>query len=170
MFDIARYSDCKTKKLSAGCRRRLSIAEEVVCGPTLIFVDEPTTNLDVRETSIIVTGVLRELVNQDRTVVCTMHQPSAAAFDVVDTLVLLSKGHMIYMGPADKAVKFFVHSPSLSFSMQNYKSAADFLSDVSGCLIRNDQVIFKPNRVFSFLCTHGYGYGCGVVVWCHVII
>jgi ABC-type multidrug transport system ATPase subunit len=74
LFFCFRYADTKTKNLSAGCLRRLSIAEEVVCGPTLVFVDEPTTSLDVRETSIIVTGVLRELVNQDRTVVVTMHQ------------------------------------------------------------------------------------------------
>ena len=75
-----RFKDCKTKHLSAGCLRRLSIAEEIVCGPTLVFVDEPTTDLDLRENSIIVTAVLRELVNQDRTVVVTMHQVPSCAF------------------------------------------------------------------------------------------
>jgi hypothetical protein len=47
---------------------------------------------------------------------------------------------MIYMGPADKALNFFVHSPSLGLSLNDYSSPADFLSDVSGCRMRNDQV------------------------------
>lgn len=63
----------KTKKLTAGGRRRLSIAEEVVHGLPLLFVDEPVTNVGDLETAIIM-KTLREMVNQQRTVVITAHQ------------------------------------------------------------------------------------------------
>ena len=66
----------KTKDLSRGCLRRLSIAEEIVHGPSLILVDEPITDLDHKDIPIIMTRTFRELVNQDRTVICTMHQVS----------------------------------------------------------------------------------------------
>lgn len=56
-----------------------------------MMVDEPLTSLSSAESAII-TGVLRELVNQDRNVIVTMHQPPASVFSVVDTLVLLSQG------------------------------------------------------------------------------
>lgn len=46
----------------------------MVHGPSLIFVDEPITGLGPRDTSIIMTGAFRELVNQDRTVIVTMHE------------------------------------------------------------------------------------------------
>ena len=66
----------KTKHLTSGQLRRLSIAEEIVHGPSLIFLDEPISDLDERETANIMTGVVRELVNQERTVVSTFHQVS----------------------------------------------------------------------------------------------
>ncbi len=64
----------KSKHLDPGSLRRLSIAEEVVHGPSLLLVDEPITGLGNKDASIIMTGTFRELVNQDRTVIVTLHQ------------------------------------------------------------------------------------------------
>lgn len=61
----------KAKNLSKGERRRLSIAEEIVHGPHLLLIDEPTTNLDLHDTSVMM-QTFREMVNQDRTVVATL--------------------------------------------------------------------------------------------------
>lgn len=64
----------KSKNLSSGCLRRLSIAEEMVHGPSTLFIDEPITGLDNKDVSIIMSSALREYVNQERTVVVTLHQ------------------------------------------------------------------------------------------------
>ncbi len=109
-------------------------------GPNLIFIDEPITGLGVKDTSVIMTGTLRELVNQDRTVICTMHQPSAEVFALFDTLTLLSKGRLIYMGRADEAAAFFINAPQLQFDIKEYANPADFLFDISGCLMYNKMV------------------------------
>ena len=69
-----RLKNTKSKKLTEGELRRLTIAEDIVHGPHLILIDEPITSLDPRESSIIMTSAIRELVNQDRTVVVTLHQ------------------------------------------------------------------------------------------------
>ena len=137
LLQLTELQNTKVKYLTAGETRRLSIAEEIVVGPMLVLLDEPITGLDARESSIIITQTLREMVNQDRTVVCTLHQPSAAVFAVFDTLVLLSKGYLVYMGPADKAVDFFISSPSLEISNTNFKNPAEFLLGVSSGLIVN---------------------------------
>ncbi len=126
--------------MTPGQRRRLSIAEEIVHGPNLILLDEPITSLPPKDASVIMTGTLRELVNQERTVICTMHQPPAAVFSLFDTLALLSKGRLIYIGKADEAVSFFIESPTLQFDFQEYANPADFLHDISGCLIYNKKV------------------------------
>lgn len=137
LLQLVELRNTKVKYLTSGEARRLSIAEEIVVGPFLVLLDEPITGVDARDASIIITQTLREMVNQDRTVVCTLHQPSAAVFAVFDTLVLLSKGRLIYMGPADKAVEFFISSPSLEIANNNFRNPAEFLLGVSGGLLVN---------------------------------
>ena len=101
-------------------------------GPTLILVDEPITDLEPKDISIIMSGTLRELVNQERTVVATMHQPSAEVFELFDTLLLLSYGRLIYRGPASKAMDFFMSSVHLQFELKEYSNPAFFLADIAG--------------------------------------
>ena len=59
--------------LSAGDLRRLSIAEEIVHGPSLLLIDEPTTDLDIKDVSTMLM-TFREMVNQDKTVVASIHK------------------------------------------------------------------------------------------------
>jgi hypothetical protein len=106
--------------------------------------------LDVKDAAVIMTGALRELVNQERTVICTMHQPSAEAFALFDTLVLLSKGRLVYMGKAEEATAFFINDPKLQFDIKEYANPADFLFDISACLIYNKMVTLPPPPPFYF--------------------
>ncbi len=59
--------------MSLGALKRLSIAEEIVHGPPLLLIDEPVTNLDAKDVAIVM-NVFREMVNQDKTVIATVHQ------------------------------------------------------------------------------------------------
>ncbi|GAV85816.1 ABC_tran domain-containing protein/ABC2_membrane domain-containing protein/PDR_assoc domain-containing protein [Cephalotus follicularis] len=69
--------------LSIEQRKRLTIAVELVANPSIIFMDEPTSGLDARAAAIIMRTV-RNTVDTGRTVVCTIHQPSADIFDAFD--------------------------------------------------------------------------------------
>ena len=75
MFVLIRAANKKVKHITPGERRRLSIAEEIVHGPSLLLIDEPTTDLDIHDESIMMM-TFREMVNQDRTVIATAHQVS----------------------------------------------------------------------------------------------
>jgi ABC-type multidrug transport system ATPase subunit len=119
----------KTKFLNKGEWKRLSIAEEMVHGPKLLLLDEPLNGVSMTESSILM-NTFREMVNQDRTVVATMHQPSPEIFKLFDTLLLLSKGRVIYYGPTSQAATFFVNSP-FAYDMSAYTNPADFFSDIS---------------------------------------
>jgi ABC-type multidrug transport system ATPase subunit len=88
------------------------------------------------------------MVNADRTVVATMHQLSALVFQLFDTLLLLSKGRVIFFGPVGNSVKFFVSSP-FEFNFGNYHNPAEFLSDISGGLLLDGKVLLL---VGSFYC------------------
>lgn len=72
---------------------------ELVANPSILFCDEPTSGLDSRS-SMVLLRVLRRVAQTGRTVLCTIHQPSAQLFSHFDRLILLHKGGtVVYDGP-----------------------------------------------------------------------
>ena len=130
---LSSVKDKQVKHLTPGEMRRLSVAEECVVLPNVLFVDEPCSHLSVMDDSVMLRA-FREMVNQDKTVVCTLHQPSQAVFSLFDTLLLLGHGGRVtYHGPVSQALDFFTASPhSYTFSPEVYNNHADFLVDISG--------------------------------------
>src|SRR5690606_9020761 len=80
--------------VSGGQLKRLSIGVEIINLPDLIFLDEPTTGLD-SAIAFEVMAAVRNLANQNRTVICTIHQPSPQTFDLFDKLSLMAEGRII---------------------------------------------------------------------------
>jgi ABC-type multidrug transport system ATPase subunit len=128
----------KVKFLNKGEYKRLSIAEEMVHGPKLLLMDEPTTGVSLYETSVLL-STFREMVNADRTVVATMHQPSSDAFNLFDSMMLLSKGRVIYSGRVSGATEFFTNSP-YRYSLETFPNPADFLADISAGQLADSKV------------------------------
>lgn len=85
--------------LSTEQRKRLTIAVELVANPSVVFMDEPTSGLDARAAAIVMKAV-RNVANNGRTVIVTIHQPSIEIFESFDLLVLMQKGgRLTYFGP-----------------------------------------------------------------------
>ena len=76
--------------MNKGELKRLSIAEEIVHGPKLLLMDEPTTGISLVETAIML-QVFREMVNSNRSIISNIYQPTQDSFNLFDTLLLLSK-------------------------------------------------------------------------------
>lgn len=109
-LDLQKCADtiCGTvlqRGISGGERKRVSIGVELVTNPTLLFVDEPSSGLD-SSTALTILRVLKKLVLQGRTVMCTLHSPSPKMFQLFDCLMLLSKGRMCYSGNASQVTKY----------------------------------------------------------------
>jgi ABC-type multidrug transport system ATPase subunit len=135
ILKLVDVKDFKSKDLGAGDRRRLSIAEEIVHGPNLLIIDEPTTGLELRDVSTMLL-TFREMVNQDKTVIASMHQPSKEAFKVFDTVMILAKGRCIYHGSVENAQPYFMNCP-YGLSFQGYENPAEYLLDISAGLIKD---------------------------------
>ncbi|KAG6954538.1 hypothetical protein JG688_00012293 [Phytophthora aleatoria] len=71
--------------------KRLTIGVELAAQPSVIFLDEPTSGLDARSAKLIMDGV-RKVADSGRTIICTIHQPSAEVFYLFDSLLLLKRG------------------------------------------------------------------------------
>jgi ABC-2 type transport system ATP-binding protein len=76
--------------LSKGYRRRLLIALGLLAPQPLLIMDEPFDGLDLRQTREVI-AVLREVANQGRTLLLSIHQ-LVDAERVCDRFVLLSGG------------------------------------------------------------------------------
>ncbi|CAN0902948.1 ABC transporter G family member 15 [Linum grandiflorum] len=95
--------------ISGGEKKRLSIALEILTKPQLLFLDEPTTGLD-SAFAFFVVQTLRNIAEDGRTVISSIHQPSSEVFALFDDLYLLSGGETVYSGEAKEAAKFFAQA------------------------------------------------------------
>ncbi|MCR4990711.1 MAG: ABC transporter ATP-binding protein, partial [Lachnospiraceae bacterium] len=97
-------------KLSGGQRKRLSIALELICDPTLFILDEPDSGLDgVVARNLFET--LRQIANEDKIVIVITHTPDRV-IDLFDDVIVLAKdasltGRLAFYGPIGEAYEFF---------------------------------------------------------------
>ncbi|KAF3952048.1 hypothetical protein CMV_022362 [Castanea mollissima] len=80
--------------VSGGERKRVSIGNEIIINPSLLFLDEPTSGLD-STTAMRTVQLLQDIAEAGKTVVTTIHQPSSRLFHKFDKLILLGKEFLL---------------------------------------------------------------------------
>ncbi|XP_042038572.1 ABC transporter G family member 9-like [Salvia splendens] len=113
--------------ISGGERKRVSIGQEMLINPSLLFLDEPTSGLDSTTAQKIV-STLWELANGARTVVMTIHQPSSRLFYMFHKVLLMAEGNPLYFGKGAEVLTYF---SSVGFSLSVAMNPADFLLDLA---------------------------------------
>ncbi|MEM9346375.1 MAG: ABC transporter ATP-binding protein [Planctomycetota bacterium] len=101
-FGLREYADASPETLSGGYKRRLMIARAVVHGPSVVFLDEPTTGLDP-QARVAVWELVSSLRHQGMAVVLTTHYMDEAA-RLSDRLQVLQNGRVRAEGNADEVL------------------------------------------------------------------
>ncbi|CAH1429045.1 unnamed protein product [Lactuca virosa] len=129
--------------VSGGERKRVSIGQEMLINPSLLFLDEPTSGLDSTTAQRIV-STLWDLARGGRTVVMTIHQPSSRLFYMFHKVLLLSEGNPLFFGKGSEVMDYFNH---IGFSPSVAMNPSDFLLDLANGISSDDSSQEDQNTV-----------------------
>ena len=102
----------KVRGISGGERKRTAVAVELVSHPSVLLLDEPTSGLD-SNTAYQLMLTLKELAKLGHAIAVIIHQPRTEIFHLVDHLLLLSKGQVVYDGDPHSVRKYLEERPSV---------------------------------------------------------
>jgi len=121
---ITELADRRADRLSGGQRQRVAIARVLAQEPRLILADEPVSNLDPKNSEVIL-ALLRECAaKRGATLILTSHQPRLVA-PFVDRFIALDSGKVMFDGvteDVDEAVLASIYSKA---SRENHNEAAE---------------------------------------------
>ncbi len=111
---LADHQNKKAEKLSRGMKQRLMFARAILHQPKLLFLDEPTANLDPA-TSADVHALIREMNRQGTTIFLTTHNMEEAQ-ELCDRVAFLNEGHLVEEGtPQALRLKYAEDSVELRY-------------------------------------------------------
>jgi ABC-2 type transport system ATP-binding protein len=99
-FDLSEAADRLVRTYSGGMRRRLDLAAALVARPPVLFLDEPTTGLDIRS-RIALWDAIEALVSEGTTVLLTT-QYLDEADRLADRIAVIDRGLVIAEGTPDQ--------------------------------------------------------------------
>ena len=102
-FDLAAAGDRLVRTYSGGMRRRLDLAAALVARPPVLFLDEPTTGLDIRS-RIGLWNAIEALVSGGTTVMLTT-QYLDEADRLADRIAVIDEGLVIAEGTSSELKK-----------------------------------------------------------------
>ncbi len=103
VFGLWEVRDREVDALSGGMKRRVLVAAVFAADAEVVFLDEPTTGLDVYSRRLVWNAV-SELKKRGATVVLTTHYVEEAAA-LSDVVLVLNRGRVVDFAPPDKLME-----------------------------------------------------------------
>ncbi|KAL2686734.1 hypothetical protein Neosp_004275 [[Neocosmospora] mangrovei] len=162
-----RIGNSKKRGCSGGERRRVSIGVQLLANPSLLFLDEPTTGLDATNAFQLV-ATLQDMAQKGRTIIMTIHQPRSEIWSLLDNLLVLANGGLVFSGHVSEALPWF---ETKGFCKPPFTNPADFIIDISSIDYRSSQMeeestarintlksawLAESQRRFAQLASRGY--------------
>lgn len=129
LYDVrhSHIGDAETRGISGGERKRVSIAEQLVSDPRVVFLDEPTSGLDAFTAMSLCESIKRYASEDQKTVLLTIHQPRLNTLKKFNKILLLAEGYVVFFGSVDEAIEHFAR---LGYPCPNMENPADYFIDL----------------------------------------
>ncbi|KAJ5847516.1 hypothetical protein N7455_011473 [Penicillium solitum] len=128
--------------VSGGERKRVSIAETLATKSSVVCWDNSTRGLDA-STALDYAKSLRIMTDvSKRTTFVTLYQAGESIYELMDKVMVIDEGRMLYQGPANEARQYFI---DLGFYCPAQSTTADFLTSLCDPNARE----FQPGREAS---------------------
>ncbi|EKE38468.1 hypothetical protein ENUP19_0013G0012 [Entamoeba nuttalli] len=119
----------RSSQLSGGMRRRLSIAIAMTGNPKVIFLDEPTTGLDVAIRRDVWDLILK--IQRNRCIIITTHSMEEA--DVLcDRVGIMSDGDLIALGTCQRIRNHYAPGYYIKIASEERIEVTNFLKQLLG--------------------------------------
>ena len=138
-FDLTDAADRPVKTYSGGMRRRLDLAGALVAESPVLFLDEPTTGLDLPSRQEL-WRIIRDLVKRGSTLLLTT-QYLEEADRLADDVMVIDKGRAIAQGTSDD-LKDLVGGERIEVKVaapENLSGARDVLGRVAVGELQDDE-------------------------------
>lgn len=123
--------------ISGGERKRVGIVEALASKATVMCWDNSTRGLD-SSTAVDYGTSLRVMTDvSGKTTIVTLYQAGEGIYELMDKVLVIEDGRMIYQGPAKAAKAYF---QDLGFHCPDRQTTADFLTSVGDPQERQFQV------------------------------
>jgi ABC-2 type transport system ATP-binding protein len=131
------------KAYSKGMRRKLTIAAALIHSPQVLFLDEPTTGIDV-ESSRQIRKMIVDLKEQGTTIFLTTHYIEEAE-RICDRIAFIAEGQIIVSGTIPQLMESVSHGHAIQFvTDKNIKSLTVELQ----ARFRGSEVTIRPDNSF----------------------
>lgn len=141
-LNIYRYRNRYANMLSGGERQRVAIARAIVKDPEVIIADEPTGNLDSKN-SIEVMNIIKS-ISRDRLVILVTHERELAKF-YSDRIIEISDGKIVkdYENVDNHELDYRLDNKIYLKDMENYSNKEVGSAKVEYYSDNTDKVSFK---------------------------
>ncbi len=141
-FGLWGMKDFKFKNLSKGLKRRLTLAAALVHNPKLLFLDEPTTGLDIMSRRMVWEKIM-ELNNSGVTIFLTTHNVYEA-FHICNRINIINKGKIVASGTPNELGRRFSARETIEVAFRPINpSESELAKHLNGAL----SVKFRKDRL-----------------------
>jgi putative ABC transport system ATP-binding protein len=92
----------RPNELSGGEQQRVAIARALINRPSIVLADEPTGNLDTKNSDAVLDMLRRSSTDLNQTVLMITHNPEAA--QIADRIIHMRDGNITYIEPGHQRV------------------------------------------------------------------
>lgn len=154
-LELSEAADLPVRAYSKGMRKKLLIAREILHQPRILYLDEPTANLD-RHSTDVVRKLLRELAASGTTVFLTTHDMEEVE-QICDRVAILCRGKLV---ECDTPVNFMTRHAERRVLVQYERAGEvqreeldlddDFERDRLARIVREESCVRLHSQEFQF--------------------